>query len=293
MGRFLNLLVAGITFGAVYALVSLGVVVIYRVSRVINLAHGAIGIFSAYVFHYVFVGNLRLPVALASLLTLLVGALLAVVVERLFVSPVGRDGAVTTLVMTVGVLLVLTELTLQIWNPQPVVIASVFSDRTLEFAGTGATVHQIGTVVIVFALWFGLEVLFTRTRYGSAIEAIAEDPGAARIVGLPVRAITTATWALGGATAALAGLLYIHLNSLDSVSLTFVLISSLVAAVLGGFNSLRLAVAGSLGLGVAFSFGQGYVTTAGVPDAVVFFALIAVLALLPGRQGALEARPDF
>ena len=107
---------------------------------------------------------------------------------------------------------------------------------------------------------------------GKAIECIAEDPGSARIIGLPVQAITTATWAVGGAAAALAGLLYIHLNSLDSFSLTFVLISSLVAAVLGGFNSLGLAVAGSLGLGIAFSFGQGYVDTAGVPDAVVFAA---------------------
>jgi branched-subunit amino acid ABC-type transport system permease component len=293
MTRFLSLLIAGITFGAVYALVSLGVVVIYRVSRVVNLAHGAMGVFAAYVFHYELVGRLGLPVTVASVLTLLVGAALGVVVQRGLIAPVHQDGAVTTLVMTIGVLLVLTELPLQLWDPQPVVIDSVFSDRTIEFLSTGATIHQIGTVVIVLLLGVGLEWLLTRTRYGKAIECIAQDPGGARIIGLPVTAITTATWALGGATAALAGLLYIHLNSLDSFSLTFVLISSLVAAVLGGFNHLGLAVLGSLGLGVAFSFGQGYVDTAGVPDAVVFVALLAILVLVPGRQESLEVRAEF
>ena len=293
MDRFLNLLIAGLTFGSVYALVSLGVVVTYRISRVINLAHGAIGVFSTYVFHYVLMGDLGLPVAVASLGALAVGAALGVGIERFLIAPVRADGAVPTLVMTIGVLLVLTELTLQLWNPQPVVIDSVFSDHTLRFLGTGVTVHQVGTVVIVLLLGLGLEFALTRTRYGSAVAAIAQDPGAARIVGLPVRAITTVTWALGGATAALAGILYVHLNSLDSFSLTFVLISSLVAAVLGGFNSLGLAVAGSLAVGVAFSFGQGYVTTSGVPEAIVFFALLAALVLLPGRQGSLETRPEF
>ena len=293
MTRFLSLLVAGVTFGAVYALVALGVVVIYRVSRVVNLAHGAMGVISAYVFHYEFVGRLGLPVTVASLLTLAFGAALGVAVQRCLISPIRQDGAVTTLVMTIGVLLVLTELPLQLWDPQPVVIDSVFSDRTIEFLGTGATIHQVGTIVVVIALLAGLEWLLSRSRYGKAIECIAEDPGGARIIGLPVSAITTATWAVGGATAALAGLLYIHLNSLDSFSLTFVLISSLVAAVLGGFNHLGLAVLGSLGLGVAFSFGQGYVDTAGVPDAVVFVGLLAILVLVPGRQESLEARPEF
>ena len=293
MSRFANLLVAGLIFGAVYALLAIGVVVIYRVSRVINLAHGAMGVFTTYVFHYVFVGDLGLPVGVAWPLTVLLGALVGVVVERLFIGPIRGEGPMRTLVMTIGVLLVLTELTYQLWNPQPVVISSIFSDRTLSLLGTAVTIHQLGTAAIVVVLGLALEYVLRRTRYGAAIECIAEDPGAARIIGLPVRELTTATWAVGGATAALAGLLYIHLNSLDQISLTFVLISSLVAAVIGGFNHIGLAVAGSLGLGVAFSFGQGYVTTSGVSDAVVFFALIGALVLLPGRQESLEARPEF
>ena len=146
MTQFVNLTIAGLTIGAVYALVSLGVVVIYRISRVVNLAHGAMGIFTTFVFHYEFNQRLGWPVGVSFVATLAVGALLGVVVERLFVGPVRPDGILTTLVMTVGVLLILTELTVQFWGPNQPVIASIFPDRTVRLAGTGVTIHQLGTI---------------------------------------------------------------------------------------------------------------------------------------------------
>ncbi|MGH9035267.1 MAG: branched-chain amino acid ABC transporter permease, partial [Acidimicrobiia bacterium] len=281
--------------GAVYALVSLGVVAIYRVSRVVNLAHGAMGIFTTFVFHYEFNQRVALPVGVSFALTLAVGAGLGVLVERMFVGPVRRDGILTTLVMSVGVLLILTELTVQFWGPDQPVVASIFSDRTIRLGSTGVTVHQLGTMGFVALLGAALWVLLHRTRYGKAIEAIAEDSGAARIVGLPVQSVTTSVWAIGGATAALAGMLYIHLNTLEQISLTFVLISSLVAAVLGGFNSLVLAVVGSLAVGVAFSLAQGYAsTTSGLGDLIVFGALLAVLvAFRRDQAAALESVSEY
>ena len=294
MTRFLNLTIAGLTIGSIYALVSLGVVVIYRVSRVVNLAHGAMGIFASFVFHYEFNQRLGWPVGLAFAATLVVGCALGVVVERLLIGPVRRDGVLATLVMTVGVLLILTELTVQFWGPDQPVIASIFSDRTVRLGGTGVTFHQLGTLGCVAVLGAAFWVLLNRTRYGKAIEAIAESPGGARIVGLPVRRITTSVWAIGGGTAALAGMLYIHLNTLEQISFTFVLISSLVAAVLGGFNSLVLAVVGSLAVGITFSLAQGYLSTPGVGDLIVFAVLVAVLLSVRRDQAAvLEPEQEY
>jgi branched-subunit amino acid ABC-type transport system permease component len=293
MTRFLGYVVAGLANGTIYALVALGVVVVYRISRVVNLAHGAMGVFATFCFHYVFIKSWGVPVLVASLLTLLVGAALGIGVERAFVGPVRKRGTLVTLVMTVGVLLLLSELTVQIWGPNTPPIASVFPDNAIRFGGTGVTAHQFATAASVLLLGVGLYLLLNRTRYGTAIEAIAEDPGAARIVGLPVRRIVTATWAIGGASAALAGMLYIHLNTLDQISLTFVLISSLVAAVLGGFNSLPLAVLGSLGVGVTFSLAQGYVSTPGFAELVVFAALLAILLLRHRQQASLETVAEF
>jgi branched-subunit amino acid ABC-type transport system permease component len=287
--KLLNLTISGLTIGTIYAVVSLGVVVIYRISRIVNLAHGAIGVFSAYVYHYTLVEALDLPVTVAFVLTLVVGAVVGLVVERFFVGPVRADGILTTTIMTVGVLLVLTELTVQLWGPDTPVIDSPFSDRTIRFAGTGVTVHQIGTGLLTALLLLGLYLVLSRTRYGKAVQAIAEDPGAARIVGIPVRLITSVTWAVGGASAALAGMLYIHLNVLDPISLTFVMISSLVAAVIGGFNSLPLAVGGSLAVGVGFEWSKGYISTPGAGDLLVVALLVAVLLALRHQNVALEA----
>lgn len=292
MTRFFGYVVGGLANGTIYALVAIGVVVVYRVSRVVNLAHGAMGVFATFCFHYLFIHDWGMPVVVAFALTLVVGAGLGVATERAFVGPVRKRGTLVTLVMTVGVLLLLTELTVQIWGPNTPPIASIFSDRAVRFGGTGVTYHQFATAGCVLLLGIGLYHLLNRTRYGTAIEAIAEDPGAARIVGLPVRAIVTATWAIGGATAALAGMLYIHLNTLDQISLTFVLISSLVAAVLGGFNSLPIAVIGSLAVGVTFSLAQGYVRTPGFADLVVFLSLLTIL-LLRRDQAALETVAEF
>lgn len=289
MSQFVNLVITGLVFGAVYTLLALGVVLIYRVSRVVNLAHGAIGVFSTYMFHFVFMEGADLPVGVAFVLTLLVGAVAGALTEVLWIAPVRREGQLVMLITTVAALLVLTEATYQVWGTNQPVIASIFSERTIAFAGTGVTVHQLGTAGITLALALALSLVLNRTRYGRAVEAIAEDPGAARIVGLPVRAITTATWALGGATAALAGMLFIKLNSLDPVSLTLVLIGSLVAAVFGGFTSFGLAAVGAMTIGVVFSLAQGYLDVAGSANALVFVLLLAVLLLNPRSRQVTEA----
>src|SRR5207237_1818720 len=113
-----------------------------------------------------------------------------------------RQGMCFTLCITIGVLLLLTELTVQLWGPNTPPIASIFPDKAIRFGGTGVTAHQFATAASVLLVGVGLYMLLNRTRYGTAVEAIAEDPGAARIVGLPVRTIVTATWATGGASAA-------------------------------------------------------------------------------------------
>ncbi len=281
MSEFVNLLVAGVSSGSVFALLAIGVVLIYRVSRVINLAHGAIGVFATYVFWFTMISALGMPVGLAFACTILLGALLGAGVQAAFINPVRKDGQLTTLIMSIGVLLLLTDGAIQLYGPTQPAIPSIFSDRTITFAGAGITIHQLATIVLVLLFTAGISLLLTRSSYGKAIEAIAQDPGAARLIGVPVTKVTTMVWAAGGATAALAGMLFIHLNTIDPLGLTFVLIAGLVAAVLGGFTSLPLAVVGSFGLGVVFSLAQGYINSAGVGNAVVFGLLLVFLLVSP------------
>src|SRR5712692_18280 len=105
MTTFVNLVASGLVTGTVYALLSLGVLLNYRVSRVVNLAHGAQGVLATYVFHYVFIENWGLPVGIAFVLTLGVGAAIGAFLERALVGPARREGQLATLVVTVGALL--------------------------------------------------------------------------------------------------------------------------------------------------------------------------------------------
>lgn len=286
MTQVLNLVVVGLAFGAVYALLSIGLVLIYRVSRVVNLAHSGIGVFATYVFWFVFLEAWGLPVGVAFVLTLGVGAALGALVERVAVTPVRPDGPLVTLIMTIGVLLLLTDATVQLWGSNNPNIPSIFPNRTIGFGSTGVTVHQLGIAGFVVVLGTVLTVVLNRTRAGLAIKAIAADPGAARIVGLPVRRVVTLVWAAAGATAALAGMLFVHLNALDPISLTFVLVASLVATVVGGFVSLPRAVLASLVLGVVFALAQGLIATAGAANLFVFGLLLAALFATNRRDGA-------
>lgn len=286
MTQFLNLVIVGLAFGAVYALLSIGLVLIYRVSRVVNLAHSGVGVFSTYVFWFVFIEQWGLPVGLAFVLTLGVGAVLGALVERLAVTPVRGDGPLVTLIMTIGVLLLLTDATVQIWGSNNPGIPSIFPSRTIGLGSTGVTVHQLGIAGFVVVLSTVLTITLNRTRAGLAIKAIAADPGAARIVGLPVRRVVTLVWAVAGATAALAGMLFVHLNALDPISLTFVLVAALVSTVVGGFVSFPRAVAASLVLGVVFALAQGYVATAGAANVFVFALLLLALLATNRRAGA-------
>jgi branched-subunit amino acid ABC-type transport system permease component len=283
MSKFFGYLVSGLANGTIYALVAIGVVITYRVSRVINLSAGSIGVLSAFLFHYTFMGDWGLNVAIATVLAIAVGGVLGAGVERFAVRPVRNRGALATLTVTTGVLLLFSELTVQIWGPDTPVIDSLFSDKVIEVGTTGVSVHQLATAGLVIGLVLGLYLLLAKTWLGAGVTAIAQDPGAARIVGLPVNSIIALTWAIGGASAALAGLMFIHLNSLDQISLTFVLISSLVAAALGGFNSLPLAMIGGLAVGLIFSFSQGYIATPGIGELLVFVALLAVLVTRSGK----------
>lgn len=290
MSQLLNLVIVGLAFGAVYALLSIGLVLIYRVSRVVNLAHGAVGVFATYVYWFVFIDGWGMPVGAAFALTLLVGAVLGAAIERLLISPVRREGQLVTLIMTIGVLLLLTDATVQVWGSNSPSVPSIFSSRVIAIGATGVTVHQLGIAGSVIVLSLLLSYVLNRTRTGLAVEAIAQDPGAARVVGLPVSGIVTLVWAVGGATAALAGMLFANLNNLDPISLTFVLIASLVAAVIGGFTSFTRAVAASLALGVVFSLGQGYVAVAGSANLFVFLLLLVSLLAL-GRRTEAAAEP--
>lgn len=286
MSDFLQLVVAGLSQGAIYALIAMGFAAIFSVSEIINLAQGEFAAMAGLVALSATGAGLPLPVAM--LIALLTVGLVAVMMQRLTIAPVKKMTTLTSIILTLGVSTALKALMLLIYGPEArglpalpgsnIVVAGV-SIRAQDLWILGVTLVVAGAVVF----------FYDRTVLGKALRACAEQPIAARLVGISPRRATTLAFLIAGLLGAVAGLLAspISLTQWDS-GLTLGL-KGFVAATLGGLVSIRAAVMGGLILGVLEALVAGYIDS-GFRDAVAFVVLIVVLVARPGGVLSRQAQ---
>jgi branched-subunit amino acid ABC-type transport system permease component len=284
MRLYVALALGGLPLGAMYALQALGIVVIYKTSKVFTFATGAVGMLAAYVASWLAV-DLHVPVLLAAATATLTGVGLGLVMEALTIRPV--RGAVNRTVVTLGWLIGLQGLVGMLWgNTSGRAPAKVFSSEPLFTVGSlhlAYGVDQTAVLLLALALAAGLGLFFRRSTLGTAMRAVADDPEAAGLLGMPVHRVSLTAWGLGCGLSALSGILVTPLlSSLDTLTLVVFTIQALAAALVGRLQSLPLTVAGGLGLGlvqpVVRHALQGYGlsgTNELVALTVVFVALVA------------------
>jgi len=275
---FLQLVVAGLSQGAVYALVAIGFVAIFTVGGVINLAQGEFVALGGLVAIWAVGGGLPMLAAAAVAVVIVVGV--AVCVERLVVRPVRSMTTLTSIILTLGVSTALKAAMLLIWGPDSKGLAPITGG---QYTVAGVTVRgqelwilAIVTVVSVAVYWF-----YDRTVTGKALRACAEQPVAARLVGISPGAASMLSFTLAGLLGALAGVLAspLYFTSWDSGLVLG--LKGFVAATLGGLVSVPGAIFGGLLLGVLENLLAGY-GDSGLRDAVAFVVLIVVLIVRPG-----------
>ncbi len=288
MTDLLQLAFAGLSVGAVYALVAVGFVAIFTVSEVINLAQGEFAALSGLVAISAVASGLPLVAAVA--LALATVAVVAVLLERLTIAPVKRMTTLTSIILTLGVSTALKALMLLVWGPDSRGLPSL-PGRDIVVGGVSIRAQElwilgVTAVVAVALVWF-----YERTGWGKALRACAEQPTAARLVGISLARASMLSFLIAGLTGAIAGVVAspVYFSSWESG--LAVGLKGFVAATLGGLVSIRGALLGGLSLGILESLVAGYVDT-GLRDAVAFVVLILVLVVRPsgvfGRQA--EAR---
>lgn len=262
------LVTLGLAFGASFALLAVGVVAIYRSSKVFNLAHGAMAMLPAFVGYQLASGapieiagvwtissppRIR-PTWLALLVALGFGTLLGYLVDRLLLRPIRDRPVLTQVIMTVGVLVVLIGVAVALWGTFGQSPPSFFPRRTVSLGGlSGLSLNTIGTIVITFAVSLLLFAFFKFTNVGIAMRAAAENRESAILMGISPERMSAITWAGGGFLAALAGVLLTPESQVHPYTTTLLAIPAFVAALLGGLTSLPLAVAASAGVGVLWT----------------------------------------
>ncbi|MDQ3758312.1 MAG: branched-chain amino acid ABC transporter permease, partial [Actinomycetota bacterium] len=235
-----------------YAILAIGVVAIYRASKVLNLAHGAMAMIPAYVLYSV--SKAGVPLLAALLLAVGAGACLGWLIERVFVRPLRGESETSQTVGTVAAFGLLLAVSVRLWGTTPQRAVAVFPEGSIAVAGSSIRYGELGLFVVMLALSAGLFALFRYTELGLVIRGTAENRRAAALMGVNPQLVTNIAWALGGALAGLAGILLASITTLSPYTLSLQALPAFVAALIGGLGSFPGAVVGGVAVGLAFGF---------------------------------------
>jgi branched-chain amino acid transport system permease protein len=281
MTKFIDFTLSGVSIGAIYAAVALALVLIWRATRIVNFAQGAMLMITTYIASAVIgaTGSYWLGFVTALAAGLVFGA----VVERILIRPVEHAPPLNPVILTLGLYTLLVAVAGMVWGSTPRSFPAAFSLRGYEVGGTRLlfTPNDTFIVVVVIAVAVGLALLFRATPLGLQMRAAAFAPEVARLLGVRVTRMFTVGWALAAVAGALAGVLVAPSVFLGPNSFDPILVGGFVAAVLGGLDSPPGAVIGGLVLGLALSYVSGYEGSALAPLAALVI-LVAVLMLRPG-----------
>jgi branched-chain amino acid transport system permease protein len=288
--KFIDLTLNGISTGAIYAAVALALVLIWRSTRIVNFAQGAMLMFTTFLAWAVINGGGSY--VLAFIVALAAGLVLGAVIERVVVRRVENAPPLNAVILTLGLYTLLVAIAGMIWGNTPRSFPAAFSLRGYRVGGTNLlfTPNDTFIVLVVIVVAVALALLFRRTSLGLRMRGAAFAPEVARLLGVRVGRMLTLGWALAAMTGALAGVLvapsvFVGPNSFDPI-----LIIGFVAAVLGGLDSPPGAVIGGLVLGLALSYVSGYEGSALVPLAALVILVIVLMIRPTGLFAATRER---
>ncbi len=284
---FIQRMVDGLGEGSIYAMLALSIVVVFRATGQLNFAQGEIGLFGAFIVSTLTLSDV--PIALAILIAMVVGAVLAATIERVVIRPIEHRNPGAVVVASIGLFLGINQLHSMIWGPNARSLPSVFpndADDFFRLFGAPVRWERFGIFLVLLVLLALLWVLFNKTKIGLAMRAVANNQESAGLAGIRVGGILMIGWGLAAAISVLAASLLAPQGGL-SASLMFgpFLIAS-AAATLGGLDSPIGAVVGGLALGLIKAIIIGYVGFLG-GDMVFTVSLMIILVVLLWRPGGL------
>jgi branched-chain amino acid transport system permease protein len=285
---FVQLLVAGVAIGSIYAMTAIGFVLLWQTSGTINFAQGEFVVLPAFMM-VLFLTVFRLPFAAALLGTVLVSMLLlGVLVHKVLVARLLRMGVLPLVIATIGLSLLIRYSLQQFWTAQALPFPSLFSRAPIRLGTIVLPWEELMNVLFAGAVIGALQLFITRTKLGWAMQAVAQNRALAEVLGLDVSRLVTLTFVLNAALTAVAAVLIapVYLVKYDiGVALG---LKAFYAAIIGGFNQIRGALLGGLLVGLVETLSGAYISGP-FRDAFALAILIAVLLLKPeGLWGVKE-----
>jgi len=285
---FVQLCIAGVSIGAIYAMAAIGFVLLWQTSNTINFAQGEFVVLPAFAMVLFFV-ILKFPFVAAMLATVIVSTLLlGVGVKELLVTRLLKMGVLPLVIATIGLSLLIRYSLQQFWTPLALPFPAIFSREPIRLGTIIFSLEEVGNILFAAVVIALLQLFISRTKLGWAMQAVAQNRTLASVLGINVARLVTITFVLNAALTAVAAILIapVYLVKYDiGVSLG---LKAFYAAIIGGFNQIRGALLGGLLVGVVETLSAAYISSH-FRDAFALIILIAVLLLKPeGIWGVKE-----
>ena len=281
MGKFVQLVVDGLSTGSVYAALALAIVLVHQATGLINFAQGGMAVLSAYVVWWL--TNQGLPLVPAILVAIVFSVVFGALVERWLMRRFERGDPDTAVVVTIGLLTLITGFAGWLWTYNNQQFPSLFSLDTVSFLGVSISIRAIGTTAVIVVAMLLLQGLFVGTKLGLALRAVAINPQSAAFSGLPVGRLLMVGWGLAAALGAVAAVLVAPQLTLTPGMLDNALVYALAAVILGGLTSPIGVVIAAWIIGVLENLAAVYVGFIGfdLKVAVPFILIFVVLLVRP------------
>ncbi|MGQ9614100.1 branched-chain amino acid ABC transporter permease [Chloroflexus sp.] len=281
MDRFIQLALSGIANGAIFALVALGFVLIYKSSDVINFAQGELLLIGAYLT-YAMVEQFGLWWPAGVVLAVVLAAVAGVLIEQLVLRPMIGESAISVIMVTIGLSSLLRAIVGAIWGVTPRPAPQFLPTDTVTILGANVGVDRIWAFVLALTLFVILTLFFRYSRDGIAMRAVADDQQAALSMGISVKKVWAVAWAIAAITAAVGGILLMSIFGGVSGTIARVGLIVFPVVILGGLDSIPGAIIGGLIIGLLQSFAGGYLPPEwGVGEVVPFIILLFILLVRP------------
>jgi branched-chain amino acid transport system permease protein len=290
LADFLQLFVAGLATGGIYALVAIGFALLWQTSQTINFAQGEFVMLPAF-FVLIGIGFFGLPfwpaVALGTVVTIIT---LGVLFKKLMVDPMIHHGVLPLVIATIGLAILMKEAVREFYGADAWPFPALAAATDVTVLGAAFALQSLAVLGISLAAMVALHLFLNGTRTGRCMQATAQNPTVARLLGIPVERMILYTFLINAALVMLASILITPIYLAKFTNGELLGLYAFIAAIIGGFNQIRGAIAGGLLLGVVDNFTAVYISSQ-YRMAVPLVFLIAVILLRPqGLLGRVEER---
>ncbi len=273
--KYIDAFIVGLAVGGPYSLVGTSLTLMFRTTGLLSFAHAGFAMVAGFLFGELASSGWPVPLAAGAAIVASVG--LGLVAERVAIRPVARASAPVKLIVTLGILAVITGLVTEIFGTQPAETPLVFPKGSVAIGSASITYQQLGILAVTVVVAMVLRWFLRATRFGTAIRAVQANPEASELMGVEINRVDQFNWAFGGLLSGLVGVLLTPLIGATVATYPLVLAKALAGTLFGGLVSLPLTLVGGLAVGVIESEARVAFAARGAPELAVLLAVTVLL----------------